>query len=119
MNTQPKKLINKTKNSELASDVKIADSFIDRLVGLLGQTNLPLGKSLWIKRCTSIHTFFMKFTIDAVFVDKNLIVKKKVSGMKPWRHTTLSWQAASVFELPAGTIQKSKTEVGDQLDVVD
>ncbi len=114
-----KKLINKTKHSQIVSEVLIADSMYSRMKGLLGEETLSAEKSLWIKACTSIHTFFMKFSIDALFVDKDLIVKKKVSNLKPWRLTSPAWGASSVFELAAGTIQKSKTEVGDQLDVVD
>ena len=114
-----KKLLNKTKNSQIATHVDLANTFATRAKGLLGQTSMNEGKALWITSCTSVHTCFMNFAIDAVFVDKNLVVKKKVSNLKPWRMTVPAWGASSVFELPAGTIQKTKIEVGDQLDVVD
>lgn len=114
-----KKLLNKTKNSVISSQVEFAETFLSRTVGLIGKKNWTTDNALWIKSCSSIHTCFMSFAIDALFVDKNLIVRKKVLNLKPWRITVPTWSANSVFELPAGTIQKSKTEVGDQLDVVD
>ncbi len=111
-------LFNKTKNLKISQEIFEARTFYSRLKGLLGKKNLEPGKSLWIDSCTSIHTFFMKFTIDAIFVDKKMVVRKCVSDLKPWRMTLPAFGAHSVFELPAGTVKDSKTQVGDQLDVV-
>ncbi len=88
----------------LASDLSIADDVVSRNVGLLKHFELPKGQGLWIKRCNSIHTFFMRFPIDAVFVDKKLKVIAVYRGLKPWRITRLHFKASSVFELPAGTL---------------
>ncbi len=88
----------------LASDLSIADDVVSRNVGLLKHRDFPKGQGLWIKRCNSIHTFFMRFPIDAVFVDKKLKVVAVYRDLKPWRVTRLHFKASSVFELPAGTL---------------
>jgi uncharacterized protein len=107
-------------NVDLASDLRIADSLITRTKGLLGRPDLPEGEGLWIKRCNSIHTVFMKFPIDAVFVDDDLKVVSVYHALKPWRITRLHLKASSVFELPAGTVEKfGGIKIGDQLLVRD
>ena len=65
------KILNLTRNAILAEKAIIADSFFRRLQGLLGQDSLASGAGLILKPCDSIHTFFMRFPIDAAFVDKN------------------------------------------------
>lgn len=105
---------------DFANDLKIADSLLTRTKGLLGRSNLPEGEGLWIKRCNSIHTVFMKFPIDAVFVDDDLKVVSVYHALKPWRITRLHLRASSVFELPAGTLEKfGGVNIGDQLLVRD
>jgi len=120
------KLINKSRNmtSEIASDVRIARSFYARTKGLLCESGLPAGAALWILDCRSIHTFFMRFRIDAVFVDHDLIVKAVHRDLGPWRMTWPVFNATSVsvFELPAGTLNTSPIEtieIGDRLYVGD
>jgi uncharacterized membrane protein (UPF0127 family) len=61
-------------------------------------------KGFGSKRCNSIHTAFMKFPIDVLFVDKDLKVVSVYENLKPWRITRLHFRASSVIELPAGTI---------------
>jgi uncharacterized membrane protein (UPF0127 family) len=100
----------------LASDLKIAETLVSRTKGLLGKKTLPKGAGLWIKRCNSIHTAFMKFPIDAVFVDANLRVVSFYHGLKPWRITRIHLHASSVFELPTGVLQASGgIQIGEQL----
>lgn len=108
----------------LATRVDIAESFVARSKGLLGRTNLPTGDALWIKRCNSIHTFFMKFSIDAIFVDDKMRVVSMHENLRPWRITKLYFKASSVFELPAGTLARAKVNVpamalrpGDQIQL--
>ncbi len=103
----------------LAIQLGTADTLVTRTKGLLGRSSLPAGEGLWIKRCNSIHTFFMRFAIDAVFVDDSLKVVSMYQDLKPWRMTWLHLTASSVFELPAGTLKDSASdlEVGDQLSI--
>ena len=64
---------------------KIARTFFERAKGLIGVKSLPPGEGLLILRCNSIHTFFMSFPIDAVFLDRNDNVVKAVRNIRPWR----------------------------------
>ncbi len=110
-------LINRSKNLVLVESVEDAKSLWSRMRGLLGRTELPAGKALWISPCNSIHTFFMKFTIDAVFVDDQLVVKKVARQVRPWRLIPPVWTARSVFELAAGQATQDRVTEGDQLHV--
>lgn len=111
------KLMNQTKNTCAAEVVVKAESLLARMRGLLGRRSWPEHHTLWIQDCPSIHTFFMKFSIDAVFVDSHLVVKACHANLKPWRLVAPVWGAKSVFEFSVGSIEKAKIEVGDQLYV--
>jgi len=102
---------------ELSNNVIVSDDLFKRMRGLLGKRELPAGEALWIKPCMSIHTFFMKFPIDVVFLDKRNSVIATMKNMQPNRMTRLYPKAASVLELPAGTIDETSTEVGDKIDL--
>ena len=68
-----------------------------------------------IEPCTSIHTFFMRFTIDALFVAKDGRVVRAIAELRPWRATRVYPSAALVIELPAGTLRRTATAEGDAL----
>ena len=112
-----KRLLNQTTNQEIAKQVVRAENLYARTKGLLGRKNLPLSEVLWIDRCPSVHTFFMQFPIDVVFVDKNMKVTKVHKNLKPWRITPpLQFKNHSCFEFAANTI-KDKIKEGDRLHV--
>jgi uncharacterized membrane protein (UPF0127 family) len=116
-----KKLTNKTQNVEIANDVRLAKTFIERTVGLIGVYSMPKDFALWIQGsrfipCNSIHTFFMRFAIDVVFVDRELKVKAIYRNVRPWRVTPVVKGAWSVLEFRGGALSSS-IEVGDQLHV--
>lgn len=111
------KAYNLRNGKELSDNVAVADSLFKRMKGLLGKSELPPGEALWIKPCMSIHTFFMKFPIDAVFLDKKNKVIAIIKNLKPNRMTRLYFKAASVLELPVGTIEVTATEVGDEIEI--
>lgn len=110
-------LMNKTTNETLIPQLEIALTFSSRGKGLLGRSFLPDQQALWIHHCNSIHTFFMKFSIDCVFVDKNLKVKAIYQDVHPWRLVLPVWGASSVIEMTAGSVSRIKVKVGDQLYV--
>lgn len=110
-------LENKTKNQILIPRLEIAAGFLARGKGLLGRKNLPEDSALWIHRCNSIHTFFMQFAIDCVFVDKNLKIKAIYQDVRPNRLVLPVWGARSVFELPSGSTSRMNITIGDQLHV--
>jgi uncharacterized membrane protein (UPF0127 family) len=110
-------LLNPRTGAVLAHRVERASTPIERLRGLLGRPSLPEGAALVIEPCTSIHTFFMRFPIDAAFLSRELRVIRAIPGLKPWRATRLYPRAAMVFELPGGTLARTGTREGDLLAV--
>ena len=105
--------------TEVSSDVTVADSLWSRFVGLMGRRGLPDGQALCIRPCSSIHMFFMRFPIDAVFVDADGAVVRVYGSIKPWRATWIVRGAKACLELPAGTAEKHRLEVGSLLELVD
>jgi uncharacterized membrane protein (UPF0127 family) len=95
----------------------MADTFLSRLIGLLSRTSLPSGEGLLITRCQSIHMFFMRFAIDAVFVDNTHKVVGIVKNIKPFQLSPVFFKSSFVVELPIGTISASQTLPGDQLEI--
>ncbi len=106
---------NVTRDTVVAERVRIARNARDRTIGLMGRGGLPDGDGLWIERAPSIHMFFMRFPIDAIFVDRELRVTKVVADLRPWRVVWWARGARDCLELPAGAARVSGTEVGDQL----
>jgi uncharacterized membrane protein (UPF0127 family) len=109
--------INVTRKVTLGTHVRVADTSLERGVGLLKDTELAKGHGLWIIPCNSIHSFWMKFVFDAIFLDRHLKVVHLVREMKPWRISKIKFGAASVLELPAGTITQSGTQLYDQFEM--
>jgi hypothetical protein len=108
-------IINKTKNTILAKELIFADTPLKRMKGLLGKEEFKQGQALIIKPCNSIHTCFMHFTIDVIFVDDNNKIVKVISRLKPWHFGGLYIWAKFCIELPAGTINSSLTTEGDSI----
>lgn len=107
---------NADRDQILADRADIAGTSAKRREGLLKRTGLEPGEGLWIVPCEGVHTFAMKFPIDVVFLDKKHRVVKTVPNMGRRRFAFSIW-ARSVVELPAGTIQATSTQVGDQLEL--
>ena len=93
---------------------EVADGFFSRFLGLLGRERLPSGHGLLIKPGWSIHTSFMRFPIDVVFLDRELRVLKIRKHMRPWR-ATARFRANSALELAAGECDRLRLDVGDRL----
>lgn len=108
---------NKTLNMTVAEKVEKAEDSRSRSVGLLSRGNLAPEEGLWIVPCPMIHTFFMKFPIDAVFLDKDMVVVKILAGMRPWRLSPWVFSARSVLELPAGRCE-GRIKRGDVLEIM-
>ncbi len=103
------------KNIELGNDITLATSLPARMKGLLGKKKLDAGKGLLIRPCNSIHTFCMKFPIDVIFLDKENRVVALYKNFPKNRLTSIFRKAASVLELPAGTLG-STIDLGDHVD---
>ncbi len=106
---------NTTKETFLALRVEVADSILGRLIGLLGRRSLKPDSGVWIVPSNAIHSIGMMMTFDAVMVDKDFKVVSVNELVRPFRILWPKRRAESVIELPAHTIFRSRTEVGDQL----
>ncbi len=109
------KVINMSKNALLADEALLASTTLRRMVGLLGRKSLREGEGLIIRPCNSIHTWFMRFPIDVIFLDKRGRVIKLLPEVPAFRFSPLVWKSKMVVELPAGTINRSGTEVEDHV----
>ena len=105
---------NRTQGRVIASDVARAASILSRMKGLLGRKDLPAEQGLWIEPCSQIHTFFMAFSIDAVFLSEDLTVVEVVRKIVPWRVTRWVGGARSVLELSPGGAEGVKN--GDRIE---
>jgi len=111
------KIINITKNAILADNATLAQTILTRLKGLIFKIELKKGQALIIKPCNSIHTFFMRFKIDVLFVSSENKVIKIYKGMKPFRVTSVYLKSAFVIEFPSGIATATNTEESDQLSI--
>jgi uncharacterized membrane protein (UPF0127 family) len=111
------RLYSKNTSKTLIPKLEVASTLWARTKGLLGRASLPEDQGLWIHRCNSIHTFFMKFPIDLVFVDRKMVVKKTISKVKPNRIVFPVLWATSVIELSPGFLENNPIAVGEQLHV--
>lgn len=101
----------------LITNLDVAKTFWSRARGLIGRKNLNADQGLWFPKCNSVHTFFMSFTIDLVFLDRNLKVVRTVQGVRPSRLVMPVWRADSVIELQEGFLTQYPLKVGEQLHV--
>jgi uncharacterized membrane protein (UPF0127 family) len=106
---------NLTRRTVLATCVEVADKGEKRRKGLLGRECLSPGEGLWIVPCESVHTFFMRFPIDLVYLDRKKRIRKLRSGVAPWR-LSACFSAYSVLELAAGAIRNTQAQPGDTLE---
>jgi len=116
---RPVYVYNKTRETFVATEASIADSYLSRLVGLLGKTKrwALLGRGLWIVPSQGVHTIGMMFPIDIIFLGKDMRVVHLEEHVRPFRISSVSLKAASVLELPTHTIYRSGTQVGDSLEI--
>jgi uncharacterized protein len=108
-------ITNLTRNTTLASCIKIAQNPWARMKGLLGRRDFPKNEALVITHCQSIHMFFMKFSIDVIFCDRRNKVIGLCERLKPFCLSPVFFKASYAIELPSGTIAASKTQIGDHI----
>jgi uncharacterized protein len=112
-------VVNQTRGTLIGDEIKVADSSLSRMVGLLGKGGLNAGEGLWIMPSSGVHTVGMKFSIDVIGLDRDLKVIKLWSRLAPFRVTSVSLRLQSVIELPPGRIDECQVSVGDQLQIAD
>lgn len=111
------RLVSKRTNQTLVPNLEVANSLWSRMRGLLGRTELPSDRALYIPRCGSVHTFFMNFPIDLVFVNDRMEVTKLVKHVGPGRLVFAGLRARHVIELSAGFLDINPIQLGEQLHV--
>lgn len=106
---------NVTRGRPVATRVGKAEDAASRSRGLLGRDRLDAAEGLWIAPCPMIHTLFMRFPIDVLFLSRTLEVVRVIENLKPWRLSPWVFRAHSVLELAGGTLRGS-VQPGDRLE---
>jgi uncharacterized protein len=107
-------LVNLRTGAPIATSVERAMTRATRKRGLLGRDGMPAGSALMIEPCPAVHTAFMRFAIDIVFLDRQGYAIKIVRNLGPWR-AAMSPRAYAVIEMPAGALHEVDLVVGDRL----
>lgn len=95
----------KNVHNNLTLTIGVANTFLERLQGLMGKKSLPVNRGLMLVHCNAIHMCFMRFPLDIVYIDKEYCIVKMVQNLRPWH---LSWCriAEHTLEFPVGTIAR-------------
>jgi len=107
--------VNRTRGTVLGECVRVADTGLSRMIGLLGERKLSSGDGLLIVPSQGVHTMGMLFPIDIAVLDNDWNVLALRPRMRQFRMTQIFWKAAAVLELPSGMLDSSSTAVGDVL----
>jgi uncharacterized membrane protein (UPF0127 family) len=100
----------------VATRCDVATGFLTRGFGLIPRSGLAEGEGLLITKTGSITMFFMRFAIDAIFVDRSMRVLRVAANLRPWVPAVGAPRGAdSVLEVPAGTAARTGTQAGDEL----
>ena len=111
------RIVNASNNTVLVDQGRIADDLWSRLRGLIGVRNLMPGDGLLITRCKGVHCLFMSIAIDVLYVNRADCIVDVDPDMRPWAVGKLRRRSSYVVELPAGTIARTATGIGDRLAV--
>lgn len=107
--------VNATRGTVLGEGIRVADTGLSRIVGLLGERKLSPGDGLLIVPSQGVHTWGMMFPIDIVVLDRDWNVLAMRRRMRQFRMTRIFWRAAAVLELPSGVLDSTATAIGDAL----
>lgn len=111
-------LKNMANNNEICSNVIIADSFFKRLKGLMFTKKLSPDSSMYIAPCNRIHTFFMNYSIDVLYLNEKSIVLDIEENLRPGRIGKKVKGTVGVIELQSGKIKKSGIKAGHQIEII-
>lgn len=106
---------NATRGTLIGTHIRVAETSLTRLIGLLNRSGLDAGEGLWIQPSSGVHTFFMRFPIDVIGLDRSLRVVKLWPNLGAYRVTSIQAQVRTVLELPTYQIAASNTVLGDTL----
>ena len=108
---------NTTRGIVVGDQIKVADTSLSRMFGLLGKHALNAGEGLWITPSSGVHTLGMRFSIDVIGLNKDSRVVKLWPRLVPFRITSISLKIRSVIELGPGTIETCQVNIGDLLKI--
>ncbi|MCP3685705.1 MAG: DUF192 domain-containing protein [bacterium] len=108
---------NLTKNTLIADKAILANSFSSRMIGLLNRKSINAGEALIITNCQSIHMFFMKFSIDVIFISADRRIVGLSENIQPFHLSPHFWKSKCAIELPAGTVKSSQSSIGDTIQI--
>ncbi len=106
-------IVNVTRSTTLPRHADVADSFWSRGKGLIGRGGALEDHGLVICPCNAIHTCFLSFPIDVLYLDRQSRVLRILPALQPWRIGPIVWRGKTVIELPAGTAAQTGTMIGD------
>lgn len=109
------RITNRTRNTLLGSRVTLASTWLGRLRGFIGRPEPGPGEGILLLPCDAVHTFWMSFDLDVLFLDEKGRVLEVVRSLRPWKRTRRVPKARYVLEVPVGTVDGSGTQVGDEL----
>ena len=109
------RIVNTTRGATLANEAILANTLWTRMRGLLGTKGLEPGTGLVLSPCNSIHTWFMGYDIDVLFLDGNGKVVQILESYAPWKMTRPYLSAREVVELPSGALKGTGTALGDTI----
>jgi uncharacterized protein len=104
--------LRKDDGTDVCRHCKVADTMWTRMKGLLGRRELAADEGILIRPCNSIHMFFMRFAIDAIFLDRRGVVLKVAANVRPWR-MAYARRAHAVIEIAAGEADRRGVTKGD------
>jgi uncharacterized protein len=107
---------NASRGTLVGERIRVAETGLTRVVGLLGEGELLPGDGLLILPSQGVHTLGMRFPIDIAVLDSEWRVIATRHAMRPFRMTRVFWNAAAVLELPAGMLNSTSTSIGDTID---
>lgn len=112
------KLINQDNGHIIANKIRISDTYIKRLIGLLSTKNLSSDCALHLKPCGGIHTFFMRYSIDVLYLDSECRIIAFEENLKPWSMGKIHKETKSVIELSSGIISKTHLKIRNRLEII-
>ena len=113
-------VLDSTRNDVVVgSRIQVADSPLTRLIGLMGRNFLEPGTGLLLRPCSSVHTCWMRTSIDVLYLNSHLRVIAIDIALKPWRVGSVRLRTRMALELPAGTVARLCIALGDQLAIED
>ena len=109
------RIMNESRGACLGDRIRVADRWWPRLRGLIGHAEPSEGQGLLIRPCQGVHMHWMTYPLDIAFVDRAGEVVVLYHALRPWRFSRTHRDATAAVELPAGTLRRTDTQIGDRI----